>query len=188
MVKLAKSFKVKYFRGSEFDVLDRVVKACKFVKADLVVEICGDCPLIDPILIDKAIQTFLENDYNIVCTGGLTQTFPQGTEVMIMKTSLLEKSLQLSKQGPHREHVGLFFFENSFDYKIKDLVAPKSQTKPNLRLQVDYEEDLEFVKKIYSSILPINGDNFFLDEIISLLKNNPKLLEINKHCREKPVR
>ena len=121
---IAKSSNVKYFTGSEFDVLDRVVQANKSVKADVVVEICGDCPLIDPILIDKAIQTFLENDYDIVCTGGLTQTFPQGTEIMILKTSLLEKSLQLSEEGPHREHVGLFFLENSFHYKIKNLIAP----------------------------------------------------------------
>ena len=185
---IAKSSNVKYFTGSEFDVLDRVVQANKSVKADVVVEICGDCPLIDPILIDKAIQTFLENDYDIVCTGGLTQTFPQGTEIMILKSSLLEKSLQLSEEGPHREHVGLFFLENSFHYKIKNLIAPKSQTKPNFRLQVDYEEDLEFVRQIYSNILPICGDNFFLDEIICLLKKKPSLLEINKNCREKPVR
>ena len=64
----------------------------------MVVEICGDCPLIDPILIDKAIQTFLENDYDIVCTGGLTQTFPQGTEIMILKTSLLENLYNCRKK------------------------------------------------------------------------------------------
>ena len=125
------------------------------------VEICGDCPLIDPILIDSVIQIFLENEYNIVCTGGITQTFPQGTEVMAINTSLLEQSLKLSKKARHREHVGLFFFENSNDYKIKSIEAPKSQTKPNLRFQVDYKEDLEFVRKIYSNLLPIYGDNFF---------------------------
>ena len=71
---------------------------------------------------------------------------------------------------------------------MKELKAPLSLHKPNLRLQVDYQEDLNLVKKIYADLLPLFGDNFLFEDVINLLNKKKHYLEINKNCKEKPVR
>ena len=188
IVNFSKKKKINYFRGSEENVLDRVLKANQFFNSDIVVEVCGDCPLIDPKIIDNAIEVFLNNQFDVVCTGGNIQSYPQGTEVMVFKRSLLESSVSYCNEDSYKEHVGLFFLENPSKYKVKELKAPISLHKPNLRLQVDYQEDLNLVKKIYADLLPLFGDNFLLEDVINLLNKKKHYLEINKNCKEKPVR
>ncbi|MBL6971920.1 MAG: NTP transferase domain-containing protein, partial [Desulfobacterales bacterium] len=70
----------RYFRGSETDVLDRYYQAAKQFKAETVVRITADCPLMDPLVVDKVVKTFLKGDYDYV-TNTLRYTFPDGIDV-----------------------------------------------------------------------------------------------------------
>ena len=86
---LAKRTGVRCFRGSEDDVLDRVLNAAKSVNADIIVELWGDTPLIDPTIIDDAIEYFLDNQYDLVSTC-LDKTFPWGMSLLVFPYKILE--------------------------------------------------------------------------------------------------
>lgn len=173
------------YRGSEDDVLQRVVDASKSVKCDLIVEITGDCILTDHEIVDKSILIFLENDYDVVTNCGTNLTYPMGIYSQVFKSEDLEwVALNISDPAV-REHVSLYFYENTDRYKIFNMIAPQSLSYPDWRLQLDYEEDLTLLIKIYEYLEPHYGDAFKLDHICNLLLSKPELLEINKNCIEK---
>lgn len=178
---------VAVYRGSEEDVLSRVVEAQQFMNSDVVVEITGDCPLLDTQVVDLGIETFFSNSCDVV-TNVRVPSYPQGADVQVFRVSDLEYVAKEITDPAVREHVSLYFYENPDRYRIINLIAPKSLQDPELRLQLDYPEDLEFIRKVYSYLEAIHSDNFGVVEILSLLKENPSLREINVDCEEKPVR
>ena len=86
------------------------------------------------------------------------------------------------------EHVSLYFYEHPEIYNIFELIAPKRWREPSWRFQLDYPEDLEFQSIIHKELVPKYGLNFGIEEVVELLRNMPYLLDINKHCQEKPTR
>ena len=183
-----KSNSIKCFRGSEEDVLDRVVKAHEFMKSDLVVEIAGDCPFTDPVIIDLAVETFLTNKFDVVTNCGNILTWPLGQYAQVFPLELLKTvNEKVSDQVVH-EHVSLFFYENPNLYKIYDLIAPKKWQYPNVRIVLDYKEDFLFLSKIFENLSKKHDIYFGIDDILKLLKDYPEYLEINKNCLEKSVR
>jgi spore coat polysaccharide biosynthesis protein SpsF (cytidylyltransferase family) len=84
-----------------------------------------------------------------------------------------------------REHVSLYFYENQDEYKIVHLEAPNGLRAPDVRLQLDYEEDLHLIREIYDALEPKYGEYFGVHEIINLLIMRPELMEINSHCEER---
>ena len=178
---------IKCYRGSEFDVLDRVVKAHKFMGSDLIVETTGDCPLIDPSIVDLAVETFLVNDCDVV-TNSRIPSYPEGTDVQVFSLNLLKNVAKTVFDPAVREHVSLYFYENPNLYKILDLLAPLEKKAPNRRLQLDYKEDLEFIRQTYKYLEPIYGPFFGVASILDLLEKYPEIGKINSACKEKPVR
>ena len=90
---LAAQLEVPCYRGSEEDVLERVVDAQKYMNSDVVVEICGDCPLLDPDILDQAVEIYKSNDVDLVSTS-VVQSYPQGTEVQVFARSSLEEVMR----------------------------------------------------------------------------------------------
>src|SRR5690606_22604484 len=90
---LAEAEGVAVFRGSEQDVLDRVLRAQQSMDASIVVELCGDCPLIDPAVIDRAVMLYLEGGADLVTTTR-PQSYPQGMDVEVFARSALEDVAQ----------------------------------------------------------------------------------------------
>jgi spore coat polysaccharide biosynthesis protein SpsF len=179
---------VPCFRGSEEDVLNRVVGAHKFMGSDLVVEITGDCPMTDPNLIDLGIETFLIHKPDVVTNCGPHLTWPMGQYVQVFPLQLLEEvDLTVSDPAVH-EHVSLFFYEHPERYRVLELLAPNRWREPTWRLQLDYPEDLEFQRQIHALLEPIYGANFDTEDIVTLLRQRPDLIELNAHCEEKCVR
>lgn len=183
----AKRSKVNIFRGSEEDVLERVVRAQAMMKADIIVEITGDCPLLDPDVIDLGIETFLANDCDVV-TNARLPSYPQGVDVQIFRFESLKKVAETITDPAVREHVSLYFYENPQTYRVINLIAPKAWRMPGQRLQLDYLEDLELIRSIYARLEPRLGPLFGLSDLVALLVSEPSLREINAHCEEKPVR
>jgi spore coat polysaccharide biosynthesis protein SpsF len=176
------------FRGSEEDVLNRVVQAHRFMKSDLVVELTGDCPMTDPNIIDLGVETFLVNKPDVVTNCGNSLTWPMGQYVQVFPLKLLEQVDRTVFDAAVHEHVSLFFYEHPECFRIIDLIAPNRWREPNWRLQLDYPEDLEFQRRVHALLEPIYGLNFDTEQVVALLRQRPDLIQINAHCEEKCAR
>jgi len=183
----AKQENVPCYRGSEEDVLLRVVEAHRTMGSDIIVEVTGDCTLIDPGLIDMGVKTFLENDCDVVANVSKL-SFPMGEDIQVFSFSELEKIERDVKDPAVREHVSLHFYEHPEKYRIIHLFAPERWYGPDYRFQLDYPEDHRFITEIYRRLQPKFGDVFGIEEIMELLRQVPALLEINRDCEEKPTR
>jgi spore coat polysaccharide biosynthesis protein SpsF len=178
---------VACFRGSEDDVLARVVGAQRQESADLIVEITGDCILCDPELVDMAVRTFLANDADVVCNAQ-KPSFPLGTDVQVFRFSALAEVERTIQDPAVREHVSLYFYEHPEKYRILHLMAPPRWTDPTMRIHLDYDDDLRFIREVYTRLEPRYGDAFGLEEIMALCREHPELPEINRHCVERAAR
>jgi len=188
LVEWCKSYGVKFFRGSEEDVLGRVVEAHKSLETDIVVSLTGDCPLTDPEVIDLGVASFLSNqcDYLTNCE---IQSYPQGICVQVFKFKDLNEIEKKFIDPVVREHVTVPFYENKDIYRNINLIAPRSLQLPiYCRTQLDYPEDLLFLNTIAENLVPKFGYTFPLSELVNLLNENPKLIDINRNCVEKKVR
>lgn len=179
---------VMYYRGSEEDVLLRVVEAQRHADSDVIVEITGDCTLTDPDIVDIGVETFLANDCDMV-TNCEKHSPPPGMYVQVFSLAGLEKIEREVKDPVVREHVSLLFYERPDIYRIIHLISsPKWKLPEDCRIYLDYPEDLVFLKEIYSRLEPKYGDAFGAEHVVDLLKNEPQLIDINRHCRNVQVR
>ena len=188
LVEWCQQHGISCFRGSEDDVLNRVVEAHRFMNSDLIVEITGDCPMTDPNVVDLGVETFLIHEPDIVTNCGRHLSWPMGLYVQVFPLKLLEEVDRTVSDLAVHEHVSLFFYEHPERYQILDLLAPNRWRDPNLRLQLDYPEDLEFQRQLHALLEPIYGFNFDTEEILAILRQHPDLIKINAHCEEKRVR
>ena len=186
IVELARRLNVAWFRGSEMDVLDRVLQSARQIKADLIVETTGDCPLIDPETIDRVIETFLENSVDY-CSNMLKRTYPRGMDVQVFPLSVLEKVAQLTHDPVDREHVSLYIYQHPEQFRLLNVASDLPPHIGELRLTVDKTEDLELIKRIYEALYPTRPA-FRLKDILDLLDRRPELVEINRHVKQQPVR
>ncbi len=175
------------YRGSEDDVLKRVVEAHIKMGSDIIVEITGDCILHDPEIIDMGIETFLENDCDVI-TNARKLSFPMGVDIQVFRLDDLRNVENTISDPAVREHVSLYFYEHPEIYRIIHLFAPERWRAPAYRFQLDYPEDHQFICEIYSRLEPLYGDNFGIEEIVALIRREPRLADINRHCIEKSAR
>jgi spore coat polysaccharide biosynthesis protein SpsF len=178
---------VACYRGSEDDVMERVVEAQRSMSSEIVVEVTGDCVLLDPGLIDMAVATFHANECDVV-TNVRRPGYPLGADFQVFPLELLAEVERTITDPPVREHVSLYFYENPQRYRILQLMPPPRWRLPELRLQLDYEEDLAFIRAVYERLEHAHGDAFGLEEIMQLVRREPELPELNLHCEEKAAR
>lgn len=183
----AKKENVKCFRGSEEDVLGRVCAAHAMLGSDIIVEVTGDAVLLDPCVIDAGIKTYKEKNVDVV-TNVWQPGYPQGIDVQVFSRALLQDVADRISDPAVREHVSLYFYENPDRYKIHHMLPPKHLNRPNLRTQLDYEEDYHFISAVYSHLEPQYGDAFGIEEVISLLNEHPEIWDLNRNREEKGVR
>jgi spore coat polysaccharide biosynthesis protein SpsF len=182
--KFALSEGIPCYRGSEEDVLLRVVEAHRMMASEIIVEVTGDCPLLDPDVIDLGVDTFLKTPCDVV-TNVLEPSWPMGVDVQVFRLSDLVRVERDIQDPPVREHVSLFFYENPDRYHIVNLEAPVGCRAPTYRFQLDYPEDKLFIEAVLDNLTPEFGDRFRTAEIIALLNRQPELLAININCEEK---
>lgn len=164
IIELCEKLKVKYYRGSELDVLERVYLAHKEFQSDIVIETTGDCPLIEPKLIDNCILTYLNQDFDYVATSE-ERTYPNGQNIQVFAFKLLEYLNYNALTEYDREHVSPHIYQNPDKFNIKYIDAKKAHFAPDLRLTLDTQEDFAFIKEIYEHFYPSNKD-FNLEEIL----------------------
>jgi len=166
---------VPCFCGSEDDVLARVVGAQRMMSADVVVEVCGDMPLLDPAVIDMGVVAFAEGDCDVVTTTR-KRSFPDGVDAQVFRLKDLEEVAETVFDPAVREHVSLYFYQAPKRYRIRHLKAPRAVRRPDLRLVLDTAQDLELIRGIYARLQPSFGDAFGTADVIRLLDREPDLL------------
>lgn len=174
------------FSGSAEDVLDRTLRAARSVDADIIVQVTGDCPLIDATVCDGVIERFLaaRPDY---ASNGMPSTYPNGMDTEVFATMLLEEVANLTTDPEDREHVTLYIYEHPDRYRLLNVEAPSQHHRPELRLTLDTQEDFALISRLYEALHP--GDPLFgLDAIIAHLDRHPELLRVNAHVRQRAAR
>jgi len=175
--RFAKDNKVKYFRGSEEDVLSRYYEAAKKFNVDVIVRITSDCPLIDPQIVDLLIKKYLSSTADYV-SNSLKRTFSRGLDVEVFSLKVLEKAHKEAKENYQREHVTPYIYEHPEIFKLQNIEAKGKLKHPELRLTVDTKEDLQLIREIYKHLYK-PGKIFYAEEIINLLNRYPELVKIN---------
>ena len=164
------------FRGSQNDVLDRFYRAALPWAQTHTVRLTGDCPLIDPDVIDAVIQFYLSGGYDYV-SNTLQPTFPDGLDIEIFRFPILERAWKEAVLPSQREHVTPFIYNQPECFHIANY--QNSDDLSHLRWTVDEPEDFNFVTKIYNELYPANPD-FRMTDVLDLLRRKPELAELNK--------
>lgn len=174
-----------YVRGSEDDVLSRYVAAVEAFGLDAVVRITSDCPLIDPDLIEKGLELFLQNysslDYLSICHE---RTYPIGMDFEIMRVDALKRAFYEAQTALEKEHVTPYIWKHPELFRLANLQQTINQS--SYRLTVDTQEDLELVERIFAALYPKNPE-FTLTDVIALLEQHSDWLKINAHVQHKII-
>jgi glutamate-1-semialdehyde 2,1-aminomutase len=170
-----RSLGFEVFEGSESDVLDRFYQAALAAKAETVIRITGDCPLIDPQVVDQVIDRFhaSEADY---ASNNDPPTFPDGLDVEVFRFSLLERAHIDASSSAEREHVTVFMRQHPSLTKV-NLAHTKDLSSE--RWTVDEPEDFEVVQHIVEHFAP-NRD-FGWQDVLELRETHPEYFEANQH-------
>lgn len=182
IVEICKSEKMNYFRGDEFDLLDRYYHTALYFEADIIAKIPSDCPLIEPNVIDKVFDKFLRNYPDFDYVSNLhPATYPDGNDVEIFKHSALETAWRFSRKQYEREHTTPYIWDNPHLFKIGNVEWESGlDYSMTHRFTIDYREDYEFIKAVFDELYPGNP-LFSLEEILELIdKIKPELKDINE--------
>jgi len=170
------------FRGSEQDVLDRYYCAAQESKADVVVRITSDCPLIDPEVSDRTIRAFLNGDADYA-SNVLDRTYPRGLDTEVMSFSALEIAWRDAREPFQREHVTPFLHQNPQRFKLLSVTGDEDYS--HHRWTLDVPEDLKFLRAVYSR----RGDANDLSwrDVLGILEREPQLVSINRNIKQKAM-
>ena len=183
--QLARDLGVGCWRGSEDDVMSRVLDAAQAYKADVIVETTGDCPLIDPGIVETCIQRYGELGVDYL-SNVLERGFPIGMDTQVFATTVLADAARRTSDPVDHEHVSLFIYRHPELYRLANVAAPPHQVDPQLRLTLDTPQDFQLIDKIFSALYPGNR-RFNLDDILALLAANPEWRQINTHVEHRYV-
>lgn len=168
---------VSIFRGSEDDVLDRVTGAALAYGAEVIVQMGADSAYLDYELVDQMVDLYQKGSFDYVCND-LKLTYPLGVYAHVVK---VEKLVALNRRKDisekDRSDVVRYIWEHPEDYSIFNLEADKDLYYPELRLTIDYPQDMEQARNVYAHF---QGAVFTTQQIISLYKQYPEIFEKTK--------
>jgi glutamate-1-semialdehyde 2,1-aminomutase len=166
---------IAVFRGSENDVLDRYCGAAREAGADVIVRVTGDCPLVDPVIVDAVITRLLESgaDY---ASNVIRLTYPDGLDVEVITRAALEKAWQQATAARDREHVTPFVRESDQFTRVSCVHAPDASSE---RWTVDEPEDFAVIDAVFRQFQPRRDFSWL--EVMALSKNRPDLFAANRH-------
>jgi spore coat polysaccharide biosynthesis protein SpsF len=170
---------VMVVRGSEMDVLSRMLAAARATDADVVVRVTSDCPLIDPRVTDRVIDALLADvshaDY---ASNVQRRTFPRGLDVEAMFLDTLMRLDRLARTPSDREHVTTALRSGRPDLFLSVSVE-SAHDDSDLRWTVDEERDLELVSNLYDALSLGDGITPY-ETVVGYVRQHPELLRINE--------
>jgi len=175
IAELCETNNIEYFRGDLDDVLKRFYDCAAYYNATNLVRLTGDCPLLDPKIIDDTVSLHIkeQSDYTSNC---LRLSYPDGQDVEVFTFEALKDAHQNAKKPSEREHVTPFI-RNHKNYSKSNLMNGVDLS--DYRMSVDHLVDFNFAELVYNELYELNP-NFSLNDIINLLKNKPEIKSVNQ--------
>lgn len=183
--KVLQSCSIPVFRGDEDDVLTRFIETLEQFGGDIVVRLTGDCPLIDPDIVDQSIICYkeLQGEYDYLRVD-VPQTFTRGFDAEVFGADLLREIDKLGKEPADREHVTYYINQHPDQYRIYRLEGEGVLNRPQYRLSVDTPEDFAVVEKVYQALYHENP-YFTAKDVITFLDEHPEIANLNNHIVQK---
>ena len=175
LTEYVRSLGFEVYLGSEDDVLDRYYRAAKATGADVVVRITGDCPLIDPQLVDAVVGRFKENGVDYA-SNTMPPTYPDGLDTEVFTFKALEIAWTLAEDPRHREHVTPYI-RVSKQFVRTNLAGETVYSGE--RWTVDEPEDFEVIRKVFEHFNPRRDFSWL--EVLALRQEHPELFAANRH-------
>lgn len=183
IVVLCARLGVPCVRGSETDVLSRYVLAARQHRAEAVVRVTSDCPLIDPHVMDQTIRAFLDSkppaDY---ASNRLVQTYPRGLDTEVCTMAALLEADREGTLPSDREHVTYFLWRQPQRYRM--INVPGSRDLTRHRWTVDTPEDFSLIRNLLDALYP-SRPQFTLADCLAVLDRHPDWPQINAHVEQK---
>lgn len=181
---LCREREIPCYRGSMFDVLDRFYGAAREAKADFIVRITADCPVIDPRVIDLVVEQFHASGADFACNRlppPWHRTWPIGLDTEVCSFSGLERAWKEAVLPYEREHVMPFFYDQEGRFKV--VVVEHDPDYGAQRWTVDTAEDLDLLREIFNRFG--GGSEFTWEDVLHLMEREPQLAQINAGIRHK---
>ena len=167
---------IRYLRGSELDVMDRVMKTARLAGRPKIVSLTGDCPLIDPYVLERMMDNFDKSHPDYMCNF-IPPSFPDGMEIQLFTLNSLDRVGSLYLNEEEKEHTGLVFRNYSELFSTNYEKASPEEFFPGLGLTLDESRDAHLIGVIIDYFSP--QIDFSCKEIVSFLREQPHLLSIN---------
>ena len=184
LVDLARRLGLRWYRGSEHDVLARYVGAAREAQSELVVRITSDCPLIDPSEVDAVVAALQER--RAICdyaSNNLEPCLPRGLDCEALWADVLKRTARMATSAAAREHVTWFCYAERPDlYSLHSVRRPFDAH--DLRWTVDTAHDLAMVRRLYAD-LELATRELPLENIVAHVRAHPELAAINAHVVQK---
>lgn len=180
---LGKKLGVDVFRGSESDVLGRVLGAAQSVHADIIVEAMADSPFVDPELVDRGIEEFFTHDVDYAANC-IKDTYAVGFEVQVFPTSVLAEVARLTDDIIDRTHVTYYIYKHPEKYRTYNWVAPPELVAPQFRMTLDEHSDYEAICAVCDALM-ITNPNFTVADVTNHLRMHPEVVAINATVKQK---
>lgn len=172
---------VELWRGPEQDVLKRYAGAARHFDLDPIVRVTGDCPLLEAAVIERTLEAFRGGAFDYA-DNLVPRTYPHGFDVQVVSRRALEIADREAVEPGDREHVLPFINRRPDRFPASHAVS-QDRPCPELRLTLDYPEDLALIRGIYERLYPIDTA-FGLKDILQLQKKEPALFEVNAKWRQ----
>jgi spore coat polysaccharide biosynthesis protein SpsF len=183
--ELCRRLSVRVFDGHPSDLLDRHYQIAVACKAEAVVKIPSDCPLIDPDAIDSVLGLYHARPANFDFVSNLCPgTWPDGNDVEVMTHSALEQAFHAAHRSFEREHTTPYIWEHPERFRIGNVRWETGlDYSRSHRFTVDHPEDLAFVSRVYDELCTSRQPIFGLAKILDLLEAKPDILALNaRYC------
>jgi len=177
ITRFAQAHNIPVFQGSEEDVLDRFYQAARTYRAEIIVRITADCPLIDPCVVDKVVDAFLKGSYDYV-SNTLRYTYPDGLDTEVFSFAALERAWREAQLPTEREHVTPYM-RTSGHFCIAGVENGVDLSHYQYRWTVDDAQDLEFVQAVYAKLYHTDEEVFHMADVLKTLKQHPDLAQTN---------
>ena len=167
---------VTVFRGSESNVLDRFYRAASAARAETVVRLTGDCPLVDPAVLDEVVERYLAQNVDYTHTP---VNYPEGLDTEVFSFSALERAHKEARLPSEREHVTPYIRNHPELFRLDEKWRNGKGNHSAMHWSVDTKQNFEFISRIFEKLFPRN-EKFNKDDVLALLEREPELLAINK--------
>lgn len=167
---------LKFYRGSEDDVLDRYYQTAKKYNVRHIMRITADCPLLQPDICDQMVEVYFNSGADYVRTG---ETFAEGLDCEIINFSALSQAWQEAKLQSEREHVTVYIRNHPEKFQI--ITVENEINDSRYRITVDEREDFLVVKAILENLYKGQNHYFVIMEIKAFLDSHPEIYKLNSH-------